>query len=60
MEKTKPLFCRVPESTHILIHQHAGGQKAIGAFVSQCVRAYLAQPNDLAKALLKAIREEQQ
>jgi len=57
MEKTKPLFCRVPESTHELIHQLAG-QKAIGVFVSQCVKAYLEQPNELAKALLKAIREE--
>jgi hypothetical protein len=58
MEKTKPLFCRVPESTHALIREHAGGQKAIGAFINQCVKAYLEQPSNLAKALLKAIREE--
>jgi hypothetical protein len=60
MEQTKPLFCRVPESTHKLIHQHAGGQKAIGAFVHQCVKAHLEQPNEIAKALLRAMREEQQ
>jgi hypothetical protein len=59
MEQTKPLFCRVPESTHKLIHQHAGGQKAIGVFVHQCVKAYLEQPYELAKAFLRAIREEQ-
>lgn len=60
MEKTKPLFCRVPESTHDLIHQHAGGRKAIGAFVHRCVKAYLEQPNELAKTLLRIIREGQQ
>jgi hypothetical protein len=59
MEKTRPLFCRVPESTYELIHTRCGGRHAVGAFVNQCVLAYLEQPKELAKALLKAIREEQ-
>ncbi len=59
MEKTKPLFCRVPESTHALIQQYAGGSHAIGAFITQCVKSHINHPNELAKALLQAIREEQ-
>jgi len=57
-EETQQLFVRIPVSTYQKIRENCGGERALGAFVNKSILNYLDQPTIIAKAVLKALRDE--
>ena len=57
-KETVQLFVRIPKSTYELVKKNCGGERALGAYINQACLAYADQPTLIAKAVLKALREE--